>query len=232
MLNKPRAESSEESDRAGSWQWATEWECDGKILSRWATCHLHGWFVWCSHSPIPGIWLFTLSAPQDRRLVYLEICKVLIMLLDTIFRKHVRVQRALCIQIQQALKQQSAAAGKSASHRHGREGREEKSLPLFPSTKLFSAHMGLTGTSLPFSWQSNPVIRDVFSLCCCCVGRDQHPKVYSSKKVSWEVQTPWVSLSSSVHREFAEQKKNCSSEMKQKGLKSLWQQQLRVGCEE
>lgn len=115
----------------------------------------------CMMQPFSHPWHLPpyIARSSGQRLVCLELCKVPITLLDTIFRKYVRVQRALCLQIQQALEQHGSAAHEPKPHWHCREGRageEEKALPLFPSAKLFCAHMSLTGTLLIFSWQSNP----------------------------------------------------------------------------
>lgn len=108
------------------------------------------WLV-CVMQPFFHPWHLSpyVVSSSGQKLVYFEICKVPIALLDTIFRKYLRVQRALHIQIQQALKQHGSAACKPVPRWHCREGRagkEEKALPLFPSAKVFCAHMSLTGT--------------------------------------------------------------------------------------
>lgn len=156
-----------------------------------------------------------------------------ITLLDTIFRKHIRVQRALCIQLRQALKQLSAAAAEPVPRRRCREGREEKSLPLFPSVKLFSAHMSLTGTLLTFSWQSNPVIRDVFSFAPAALAGINTPMFPPAERFPERCKVPgcpsacWCTVSLLTRRKAG------PSEMKQKKSRFLTASAAkREGCEE
>lgn len=144
-----------------------------------------------------------------------------ITLLDTIFRKHIRIQRALCIQLRQALKQLSAAAAEPVPRRRCREDREEKSLPLFPSVKLFSAHMPLTGTLLTFSWQSNPVIRDVFSFAPAALVEINTPMFPPAERFPKRCKVPgcpsacWCTVSLLTRRKAG------PSEMKQKKSRFL-----------
>lgn len=78
---------------------------------------------------------------SGQRLLYLEICKVPIMLLDTIFRKRVRAQRAPCIPIQQALERHGSAACKQClagtAGNAERAGEEGKSIAFISICKAF-----------------------------------------------------------------------------------------------
>lgn len=164
----------------------------------------------CMMQPFSHAWHLSpyVVSSSGQRLVYLEICKVPITLLDTTFRKYVRVQRALCIQIQQALKQHGSAACKPMPCWHCREGRageEEKALTLFPSAKLFCAHMSLTGTSLLFSWQSNLVVRDVFPFAPATLAEINTPMFSPAKRFPQRCKVP---KRPSAHGEFAEQEKS------------------------
>lgn len=115
--------------------------------------------------------------------------------------------------------------------REGRAGKEEKALPSFPSAKLFCAHMSLTGTSLLFSWQSNAVVRDVFTFAPATLAEINTPMSPPAKRFPQRCNVPG---SPSLHGEFAEQKKSWArgNEAEKKSLSSLWQQQPRGGCEE
>lgn len=182
----------------------------------------------CMMQPFSHPWHLSpyVVSSSGQRLVYLEVCKVPITLLDTVFRKYVRVQRALCIQIQQGLKRHSSAACKPMPRWHCREdraGEEEKALPIFPSAKLFCAHMSLTGTSLIFSWQSNPVIRDVFLFAPATLAEMNTPVFPPAKRFPQRCKFPG---SPSAHGEFAEQEKSwAGGNEAEKSRGSLWQQQ-------
>lgn len=135
---------------------------------------------------------------SGQRLVYLEICKVPITLLDTIFRKYVRVQKALCIQIQQALKQHGSAACKPMPRWHCREGRvgeEEKSIAFISICKAFLCSHVTDRHFAYFHLAIKPCHKRCFPFCSCYTGRDQHPDISSSKKVSSEAQSPCESFS-------------------------------------
>lgn len=185
----------------------------------------------CMMQPFSHPWHLSpyIVSSSGQQLVYLEICKVPITLLNTIFRKYVRVQRAPSIQIQEALKQHGSAAHKPMPRwlcREGRAGKEEKALPSFPSAKLFCAHMSLTGTSLLFSWQSNAVVRDVFTFAPATLAGINTPMSPPAKRFPQRCNVPG---SPSLHGEFAEQKKSWArgNEAEKKSLSSLRQQQPR-----
>lgn len=146
---------------------------------------------------------------SGQRLLYLEICKVPITLLDTIFRKCVRAQRAPCIQIQQALERHGSAAckqclaGTAGNAESGRRGK--KHCLYFHLQSFFCAHMSLTGASLIFSWQSNPVIRDVFLFAPAALAEINTPVSPPAKRFPQRCKVPG---SPSAHSEFAEQEKS------------------------
>lgn len=121
----------------------------------------------CMMQPFSHPWHLPLyiANSSGQKLVYLELCKVPITLLDTIFRKYVRVQKALCLQIQQAQEQHGSAAHKPKPHWHCREGRageEEKALPLFPSAKLFLCSHVTERHFAYFQLAIKPCLRGVF----------------------------------------------------------------------